>query len=165
LAAKRGTATTGGAGDAVTAALQAYADRGVFRGFRATSAARGRVEYEFVWLLGRTIRATFDTARGTLAFPALLPAVEPGSPMARALDALVRSRTERSVAAHKRIDARKASASRTVRRSDWSLIVTIRGANHEYAVQRALNLINELFLALHEGYPEYLIEQFGLSPE
>lgn len=149
----------------MTAALQAYADRGVFRGFRAVPAARGRVEYEFVWLLGRTMRATFDTARGVLAFPALFPGVEARSPLVHRLDALVGSRTERNVAAHKRIDARKASVSRTVRRGDWSLIVTIRGANHEYAAQRALNLINELFLALHEGYPEYLIERFGLSPE
>lgn len=85
--------------------------------------------------------------------------------MVAVLDALVRSRTERGQPAHQRIDGRKARVSRTVRRGDWSLVVTIRGANHHYAVQRALNLINELFLALHETYPEYLIERFGLSAE
>jgi len=165
LAAKRGTATTGGAGEAVTAALQAYADRGVFRGFRAVPAARGCVEYEFVWLLGRTMRATFDTARGVLAFPALFPGVEPRSPMARALDALVHTRTDRGQPAHKRVDARRARLSSAVSKGDWSLTVHVRGANHDYAVQRALNLVNELFLILHESYPEYLIERFGLSPE
>jgi hypothetical protein len=51
------------------------------------------------------------------------------------------------------------------RRGDWSLTVTVRGRNHEYAVQRALNLINELFLFLHESHPEYLVRHFGLSPE
>ncbi len=111
------------------------------------------------------MHATFDTARGVLGFPALFPAVEPGSPMARALDALVRSRTERGQPVHKRVDARRARLSSAVRKGHWGLTVEIRGANHRYAVQRALNLINELFLLLHEAYPEYLIERFGLSPE
>jgi hypothetical protein len=154
-----------GAADAVTAALQAYADRGLFRGFRAVPGGRGRVEYEFGWLLGRPMRATFDPARGVLVFPILFPAVEPGSPMARALDALVRSRSERGQPAHKRVDARRARLSSAVRKGHWGLGVEIRGANHGYAVPRALNLINELFLLLHESHPEYLIERFGLSPE
>jgi hypothetical protein len=85
--------------------------------------------------------------------------------MARALDVLVRSRTARGQPAHKRVDARRASLSGSVKEGDWSLVVHIRGANHAYAVQRALNLVNELFLLLHESHPEYLIERFGLSPE
>jgi hypothetical protein len=32
-------------------------------------------------------------------------------------------------------------------------------------VKTALNLINDMFVALHEYHPEYLIEQFGMSPE
>lgn len=165
MAAEQGTAATGRAGDAVTAALQAYADRGVFRGFLVTPAPRGRVEYEFVWLIGRSVHAVFDTGRGLLTFPALFPGVEPRSPMARALDALVHTRTDRDQPAHKRVDARRARLSSAVSKGDWSLSVHIRGANHHYAVQRALNLVNELFLLLHESYPEYLIERFGLSPE
>jgi hypothetical protein len=165
LAAKRGTATSGGAGDAVTAALQAYADRGVFRAFRVTPGPRGRVEYEFLWVLGRSMRATYDPARAVLAFPALFPGVEPRSAMAPALDALVHTRTDRGQPAHKRVDARRARLSSAVSKGDWSLTVHIRGANQDYAVQRALNLVNELFLLLHESYPEYLIERFGLSPE
>lgn len=127
--------------------------------------ARGRVEYEFGWRLGRAMHATFDSARGVLAFPALFPGVGPGSPVAHALGALVRSRTERGQPAHKRVDARRATLSGSLTKGDWSLVVHIRGANHGYAVQRALNLVNELFLLLHESYPEYLIERFGLSPE
>ena len=46
-----------------------------------------------------------------------------------------------------------------------SLSVEIRGSNHDYAVKQALNLINELFLALQERHPEYLIERFGMSTE
>lgn len=32
-------------------------------------------------------------------------------------------------------------------------------------VSKALNVITEYFLALHEGYPEYLVERFGISTE
>jgi hypothetical protein len=158
---------SGGAGhaSAVTAALRAYADRGVFRGFTATLRARDRTAYEFHWLLRPPMRAVFDDRAGTLAFPAIVPGVDRSSPMVAGLNALVASRTTRALPAHKRLDARRARVSATVHRGDWSLTVTIRGANHAYAVQRALNLINELFLFLHESHPEYLIERFGLSQE
>ncbi|HKY87604.1 MAG TPA: hypothetical protein VJL90_12650, partial [Pseudorhodoplanes sp.] len=59
--------------DAVTAALQAYSDRGVFRSFRATPAARARVTYQFAWLTRRPLDAVFDSRTNTLTFPALLP--------------------------------------------------------------------------------------------
>jgi len=39
------------------------------------------------------------------------------------------------------------------------------GSNDVYAVQQMLNLVNELFLVLHEKYPDYLIAHFGLSSE
>lgn len=52
-----------------------------------------------------------------------------------------------------------------VRKGDLSLSVEIRGSNHAYAVKQALNLVNELFLALQERRPEYLIERFGFSTE
>jgi hypothetical protein len=151
--------------DAVTTALQTYADRGVFRGFRATPLRRGRVEYQFLWQLRRSTRAVLDVRRGRLTFPGLFPGVEARSALVSALDALVASRTSSRLPAHKRVDARRARVSATLRRGEWSLLIDIRGRNAEYAVQRALNLINELFVALHESYPDYLIERFGLSVE
>ena len=151
--------------DAVSAALRTYADRGVFRGFRATPTTRGRIEYSFQWLLRRPLHAVFDPRRSVVTFAALFPGVEGGSPMAGELGALVASRTRRTLPAHKRLDARRARLSCAIRRGDWSLAVHIRGANHEYAVRNALNLINELFVLLQERYPEYLVERFGLSTE
>jgi hypothetical protein len=41
----------------------------------------------------------------------------------------------------------------------------ITGADEADAVSQLLNLVNELFLVLHEAYPEYLVAQFGLSAE
>ena len=43
--------------------------------------------------------------------------------------------------------------------------IEIRGGNHAYAVTKALNVINELFVMLHEGHPEYLVQSFGISAE
>jgi hypothetical protein len=137
----------------------------VFRGFRATPAARSRIEYQFLWLLKRPMRAVFDARRGVLAFPALFPGVSGQAAMTQALTALVMGRARKDQPAHKRLDARRVRITSRMRQGDWSLSVAIRGANHEYAVRHALNLINELFLALHESYPEYLVEHFGMSTE
>jgi hypothetical protein len=137
----------------------------VFRGFRASSAQRGRVEYEFLWLWRRPLHAVFEIRSGMLSFPALFPGVGGAAEMLSVLKGLVASRAERHQPAHKRIDARRARVSCAVRNGVFSLAVHIRGANHEYAVRHALNLINELFLALQETYPDYLIERFGLSTE
>jgi len=146
-----------------TATLSAYADRGVFRGFSATPASRGRVEYEFTWLTRRPMRAVFDPRARTLAFPALFPAIPADA--AKDLTAIVRSRGGRSVPAHKRIDGRRARMAAAMRSGAFALTVEVRGANQDYAVKAALNLVNDLFVALHEHHPAYLVEQFGLSTE
>jgi hypothetical protein len=148
---------------AVTTALQSYADRGVFRGFRATPGTRGRVEYEFLWLTRKPTRAAFDPRTRTLSFQSLLPALDADA--AAELKAITASRTGRIQPAHKRLDARRARISSSFRKGDLTLRVEIRGANHEYGVSRALNLINELFVILREQHPEYLAAQFDLSTE
>jgi hypothetical protein len=149
----------------VSAVFQQYADRGVFRGFRASSGPRGRVDYQFLWLLRRPMTAVFEPRRGVLTFPALFPGVDASSAMVAGLRSLVAGRSRRDQPAHKRLDARRARVSCAVRKGDCSLAVQIRGANHEYAVRAVLNLANELFVSLHDEYPEYLIERFGLSTE
>jgi hypothetical protein len=147
----------------VTLALQAYADRGVFRGFRAAPASRGRIEYQFLWLTRRPMTAVSDPRRRTLSFPALFPAITRDAHAD--LRAIVAARATRGVPAHKRIDARKLRVSLVTRKGDVSLSGEMRGANHDYAVKTLLNLINELFVCLHEAHPEYLVHQFGISTE
>jgi hypothetical protein len=143
--------------------LQAYADRGVFRGFRATPAPRGRVEYQFLWLTRTPMRAVFDSRRRRLSFASLFPAIDHAT--AAELRSMVAARATRVLPEHKRLDARRARFASAVRIGDFSLSVEIRGSNHAYAVKRSLNLVNELFLALQERHPDYLIERFGFSTE
>ena len=52
-----------------------------------------------------------------------------------------------------------------MRAGDFSLAVEIRGRHPTTRSVKSLNVINELFLALHEAHPEYLIERFGVSAE
>jgi hypothetical protein len=123
------------------------------------------VQYGFLWLLRRPMHAVFDTRRGTLTFEALFPGVDRSSAMAADLRALVASRSTRGQLAHKRLDLRRARVSCGVGNGGWSLSVHIRGGNHEYAVSRVLNLINDLVLRLQEAYPDYLVERFGMPTE
>jgi len=134
----------------------------VFRGFRATPAARGRVDYEFRWLTRRLMQASFDR-RGVLTFPILLP--QASATIAADMRSLVAERSTRAVPDHKRIDARRARLACAVSKGDLSLSVEIRGRNQQYAVSKTLNLINEMFVALHEAHPDYLVEHFGISQE
>ena len=142
--------------------MQHYADRGIFRGFRATDALRGRVDYEFRWLTRRLVRATFDR-RGVLRFPGLLP--EASREIIAAMRSMVAERSRRALPDHKRIDARRARLACAASKGNFSLSVEIRGLNQQYAVSKTLNLVNEMFVTLHEAYPDYLVEQFGISQE
>jgi hypothetical protein len=137
----------------------------VFRGFHATPAGRGGAEYEFLWLLRRPMRAAFDAPRARLTYRALFPGVRAGSPMAADLQGVVAARTGRRRPAHQRIDGRRLRLTSRLHRGDWSLEVTIRGANHAHGVRATLGVVNELYLTLLERYPDYLVERFGLSPE
>lgn len=147
----------------ITKALQAYADRGVFRGFRASPIARKKIEYQFLWLTKKPMTAVFDPTAKRFSFPSLLPQLDRQA--AARMKAIVDERIAKNQPEHKRIDARKGRLSSTVRKGDLSVTMEIRGANHEYAVSRALNVVNEMFVTLQEHHPDYLIDRFGFSTE
>lgn len=161
----------------VTAALQQYADRGVFRGLGVTRRPGGRYQYAFTWLMRRPFTLTYDPARRLFAFNDLFPDVGPRSRIAVALRRLVAERSTRRVPAHKRLDTTRVQAACAVRRGRFALTMRVvsragkagraggPGRDEEYAVRHLLNLVNEMFLALHETYPDYLIAHFGLSAE
>lgn len=151
--------------DAVTSALQRYATRGVFRGFSAQAARAGKMEYRFVWLMRRQMVVTFDPAANLLVFKNVLPGIGRMADVAAAVKAEIANRSSRGLPAHKRLDGRKAKVSATVRAGDLSVVAAVRGAHQEYGVRMGLNLVNELFVLLHETYPDYLMENFGLPAE
>lgn len=150
--------------DAVTEAMQGYADRGVFRGFSARQRG-GRVEFRFTWMTPRPMTVTYDSKAHALTFRNVLPGVASKSPLLAEARALVEERTLHGLPAHRRIDARRARVSLALHRGCVSLTLNIQGQHHRYAVKKALNLMNELFVILHATYPDYLAKNFGLPEE
>ncbi len=107
----------------------------------------------------------YDPRTAALTFKNVLPRVGSTTSLKRHLYGLIDGRRTGGVPAHKRIDARRARIARSTRRGDFSLTFVVRGRQHEYAVQKGLNLVNDLFVLLHSTYPDYLEEQFGLRAE
>jgi hypothetical protein len=149
----------------VTAALQEYSDRGVFRGLKTARRPGGRYEYTFTWLMQRPFTLSYDPARRVLSFKNLFPHLDARSPIATALREVVAERSTRSVPAHKRLDGRRVQASCGVHRGSFSLTMRVRGKYEVQAVRQLLNLVNELVLVLQETFPDYLIARFGVSAE
>ena len=108
------------------------------------------------------MRASFD-GLGVLRFPALLP--EASSEIVAAMRSMVAERSTRALPEHKRIDTRRARLACTASKGSFSLSVKIRGWNQQYAVSKTLNLVNEMFVTLHDAHPDYLVEHFGISQE
>jgi hypothetical protein len=145
--------------------LQSYADRGVFRGFSAADRPRGLRRYQFLWLTRRPMTVTLEPHKRVLTFDAIFPDVEKVPGLAAALGRRVRGATAHGLPAHRRVDGRRVRLRSLVRKGAGSLRVEVRGQNGQYAVKRALGLVNDLFNHLQECYPDYLIAHFGLSAE
>src|SRR5262245_9960800 len=95
--------------DVVRAALQAYADRGVFRGFSEIKNGH----FQFVWLLHHQMELSVDTAKGALRFKQLLPNVPAKSEIYAELKSFIQERHGGELPEHRRIDRKRAEASCT----------------------------------------------------
>ena len=149
----------------VRARLQEYAERGVFRGLAVRPARRGRYEFTFRWLAPSPFTLTYDPASGTLAFRDLLPNVQARSALASGLRTFIRGRDSVKLPAHRRVDPERAGARCFVRRAALSLEVVARKDHHGYGVNRAVNLVHEIFMHLHTYFPEYMWENFDAPQE
>ena len=153
---------------AVAGTLRGYADRGVFRGFSASTGPRGVQRFEFLWLTRRPIVLVFSPARRVLVFAHLFPAADRVPGVTQAIRDAVRSSSSPARPRHRRIDARRAKMTCRFRDGDGSLRLSLAGPEggaSVAALRSALTFVNELFLILHECFPEYLIGQYGASPE
>ena len=88
-----------------------------------------------------------------------------GSPLLAEVQALVASRHVRSLPAHRRIDKRRVDVECSYRRGAVSVVLYVKGRHHAYAVQKGVNLVNEIFTLLQASYPEYVWEAFGVPAE
>lgn len=122
-------------------------------------------EFRFTWLTREPVVLRYDSRTESLTFTKLLPGVARASSLLADVQALVGSSTSRMLPAHRRIDRRRVEVQCSYRRGAVSLVLIIKGAHREYAVRKGVNLVHEIFMALHASYPEYLWETFGLPAE
>jgi hypothetical protein len=145
----------------VRESLQAYADRGIFRGFSEVKEGH----FKFVWLIGHSMELVSDTAKGELRFKQLLPGIPAKSPLYAELKSFILYRHDRDLPEHRRIDPTRAELSCTNRGGSVSLSLQVKNNEYEYGVNRIVNLVHELFLHLREAHPDYLVENFDVPQE
>ena len=149
----------------VRQALQAYADRGVFRGFSESKAARGEHSFTFEWLSRRPLRFTVDTENGVLKFKNLLPGVPTHSALYSELKRFVDQRHDRDLPEHRRIDRRRAEVICSNRGGSVSIALTVKRNQYAYGVNKIVNLAHEIFVHLKDHYADYLWESFDAPQE
>lgn len=141
--------------------LQAYADRGVFRGFSESKAG----QFEFTWLLQRQMHLVVDPTKGVLRFKHILPGVPAKSPLYAELKSFVDYRHDRELPEHRRIDPKRAEVSCSYRGGVVSISLKVKNNQYAYGVNRIVNLVHEIFVHLRELHPEYLVENFDVPQE
>ena len=150
---------------AVRRRLQAYADRGVFRGYAERPPRAGRHYFRFLWLAPEPFSLTYEPASGTLTFTNALPHVPARSPLAAEIRRFVEGRSASSLPAHRRIDRRRARAGCSNRRGGMLVHVVARPGCHAYGLTKSVNLVHEIFLHLHAYFPEYLWEHYDVAQD
>jgi len=151
---------------AVEAQLNAYAERGVFRSFSRTVFVKGKAEFRFFWLLDLPFHMTFDTRGGVIAFPKLLPGIQPASDLEAELKAFLADCASADRPEHRRLDPARLRIDYVNRGRAATLSVKILDGDWESATRKAVHLVNEVFLNfLNARHPEYMIATFQLPDE
>ena len=147
------------------AGLQGYADRGVFRGYGERPARGGRHYFKFQWLRRDPFDLTYHSSLGELIFTNVLPNVSGRSVVGRELKQFIEIRASTTLPLHRRIDRRRASPAVSTRAGTMRIHVVARRGHHGYGLNRAVNLVHEVFVHLHAYFPEYLWENYDLPQE
>jgi hypothetical protein len=145
----------------VRESLQAYADRGVFRGFSETKNER----FRFVWAVNHLMELSVDTEKHELRFNRLLPNIPAKSALYAELKSFIERRHDKELPEHRRIDRKRAEVSCSNQGGFVSVSLKVKNNQYAYGVKRIVNLAHELFLHLRERHPEYLMENFDVPQE
>ncbi len=141
--------------------LQAYADRGVFRGFSEIKNGH----FQFVWVVRHQMELVVDTTKQTLRFKQLLPGVPTNSSLYREVKQFIEERHDRELPEHRRIDRRRAEVSCSNRGGWVSISLKVKNKQYAYGVNKIVNLVHELFVLLRDRHPDYLVENLDVPQE
>ncbi|MGA3189567.1 MAG: hypothetical protein ABSF22_20875 [Bryobacteraceae bacterium] len=147
----------------VDEALELYAAKGVFRSFSRVLSRNKVVYYRMLWHKDRFYDLVFDATKQSLRFPVVLPKVP--RPMYDDFKKFVAQRQSEETIAHRRIDPKKVRISCSLKNGDISLLFIAKDRDYEYATQKLIHLMHEIFLLfLRDGtYYEYMIETFEID--
>jgi hypothetical protein len=151
----------------VTAILEGYAAKAVFRGFSAQPDRTGHGVYRMVWHHDRRFELLLDVAGKTLQFPDVLPGVPARSAMYRELKAFLRMRQSGELPEHRSVNPAKARLATGNKRGTVSITITVKDRDFDYATRKIVHIVHEIFLIfLVDGpYFEYMVEHLGLDED
>jgi hypothetical protein len=149
----------------VDAVLQNYAERGVFKDYRAVGGKNETSHFDFDWLYGQPFSLTCDVKRQRLTLTDLLPAIDRDSMMYRELKEFVKGRADQELPEHRRIDPALATVVPRIRDRVVSLEMTLPDGDYEYGTRKLVNLAHETFLFLSEYWADYMWQNFELNME
>jgi hypothetical protein len=151
--------------DVVRRGLQAYADRGIFRGLNEVRTRNGRQSFKFVWVGDRPLEFDIDTEKAILTFKHLLPNVPPASGLYADLKSFLKTRCGADVPNHRRIDAKRAEVVWGNRAGNVSIALKVSNGQYAYGLNRLVNLVHEIFVQLNDSHPDYMCENFDVPQE
>lgn len=159
--------STATAAETVTATLQWYANRGIFRGFSPAGSTKSQTTYRMVWHRDHRFEFVADIAKKTLRIPVVLPEVPSDSDMYAAFKEYVKRRKDQSLPVHRKIDETKVEVKVFNRSSNISLTAKVLDGDFEYATKKLVHLVHEIYMDfLMDGRNyEYLVEKFNLDPD
>jgi hypothetical protein len=154
--------------ETIRALLQHYATRGAFRSFSEVAGTSDRSPtFQFLWFRDVKFRVIYRSTTRTLTFVDVLPGVRSRSEMDRHLRVFVRSRSDKSLPEHRRVDLRRVGVTVLNRKAAISIAFVLKPRHIEYGTKKAVHLIHEVLMDfLNEPqYVEYNIDHFNLNPE
>jgi hypothetical protein len=147
--------------------LEAYAGRGVFRGFSRHDSGGRVAVFHLLWHRDQLFEWAWNNARQTLRISCVLPAVPARSPMYREFKTWLKARQDDALPDHRRCDRSKVSLKTYNRGGDVALTLHVIDSDVQYGVSKLVNLVNEIYLDfLSSGlYFDWLLETFDLDPD
>jgi hypothetical protein len=141
--------------------LELYANKGVFSSFANIARSNKGATYRMKWHKDRFYDLVFDARTRSLRFPVVLPKAPEA--MYQDFKKFVASRQSAEMLEHRRIEPKKVRISCSRKNGDISLLFISKDNDLEYATQKLINLMHEVFMVFLSDYYEYMIETFDMD--
>jgi hypothetical protein len=113
------------------------------------------------WHQDQFFDLVFDARKHSLRVAVVLPKTSPE--MYGSFKKFVAARQSEETLEHRRIDPKKVRISCSRKNGNIGLLFTARDSDDQYATQKLINLMHEVYLDFLQDYYEYTIETFDLD--